>query len=468
MAVKQFHAKDLARLLNTYSQPIYVLDDEHTIVFLNQQCRNWLGTVADELLGMTCIYHTPAVINTAETVAAGLCPPPGLMTNSSGTVSYKDENAQPQQRCAWFYPIISPHGDILAVIAVVDSDDLLEENTSLEVESADELQGAELHEAIQRFRQEAAGLFRADSLVGNSPAMQLARRQVELATGNRSSVLLAGPLGSGRQHLAAVIHHAGCSDLTEVSPAGGLIPLDCSVLAADLILSTIAALTKSTPSGATSRQATLLLNHADEIPNELQNALAILFTKKQFPLRLISTARISLTELAARGQYREDLAAFLSTITIVLPPLSQRREDLSILAQMFLEEYNAKHAKQLAGFTPEAIDQLYSYAWPGNLNELIETVSWACQHASGHEIGVDDLPEQLHLSTKSAAYPRRPEEKIVLDEYLGRVERELIRRALTRSKGNKAKAARLLGLTRPRLYRRMVQLGLEEKPKDNS
>ena len=85
----------------------------------------------------------------------------------------------------------------------------------------------------------------------------------------------------------------------------------------------------------------------------------------------------------------------------------------------------------------------------------------AHRRAAGREIDVADLPERLRLAGQAAAHPRRPEETIVLDEYLGRVERELIRRALARAKGNKARAARLLGMTRPRLYRRMVQLGLE-------
>ena len=79
----------------------------------------------------------------------------------------------------------------------------------------------------------------------------------------------------------------------------------------------------------------------------------------------------------------------------------------------------------------------------------------------GRRSALADLPERLRLAAQAAAHPRRIEETIVLDEYLGRVERELIRRALARAKGNKARAARLLGVTRPRLYRRMVQLGLE-------
>jgi DNA-binding NtrC family response regulator len=219
--------------------------------------------------------------------------------------------------------------------------------------------------------------------------------------------------------------------------------------------------------GENIRQTTLLLNHVDEISPELQTSLALLFSRRPLPFRLISTSRIALGELCSRGQFRGDLAALLSTITIVLPPLVERRDDLPLLAQAFLERCNAKEDKQVGGFTPEAIDQLYAYSWPGNLDELMEIVVQAHKRASTHEIRPDDLPERLRLAAQAAAYPRKAEERIVLDEFLGRVERELIRRALARAKGNKAKAARLLGLTRPRLYRRMVQLGLEAGGKDS-
>ncbi|MGW8258252.1 MAG: sigma-54-dependent transcriptional regulator, partial [Thermoguttaceae bacterium] len=327
----------------------------------------------------------------------------------------------------------------------------------------DHLKGIRLHESIRLFRQDAAGRYQADRLLGNSPAMLLARRQVELAVASRSSVLMVGPPGSGRRHLAATIHYASHPELSATSPSGGLIPLDCSVLSADLIQSTIEALIRAVVSGEKEASATLLLNEADEIPAELQMELASVFKKKTFPLQLISTAKIPLAELASRGLYREDLACVLSTITISLPPLVERREDLPVLAQAFLEQCNAKHAKQVGGFSPAALDLLDAYHWPGNINELEHVAAQAHKRASGVEIKAEELPERLHLAAQAAVYPRRVEETIVLDEYLGRVERELIRRALARSKGNKAKAARLLGLTRPRLYRRMVQLGLEEK-----
>jgi DNA-binding NtrC family response regulator len=468
MAAKRIHAKKLNRLLNTAVQPVYVLDEELTIVFLNQACSNLLGPIAEKLPGTKCRYHSLGATSSADQAAAGLCPPPGASASQviAATVSFYDENGRMRQRRAWFYHIGSPPRDFIGVVAIVDTQDLPEDIVSIESLSADEAQGVSLHDAVRRFRQEAAGRFRLDQLVGNSPAMRLARRQVELAASSRSSVLLVGPPGSGRQHLAATIHYASPLDLSAMSPASGLIPLDCSVLGADLIQSTISALARAKASGEKAEQTSLLLNGVDELPAELQLELAALFTKKTFPLRLISTARTALRELAGRGLFREDLAAALSTITIFLPPLANRREDLPLLAQALLERCNARHDKQAGGFAPEALDRLFAYSWPGNIDELAEVVNEAYQRAGGAEIGVEDLPDRLRLAAQAAAYPRRTEETIVLDEYLGRVERELIRRALARAKGNKAKAARLLGLTRPRLYRRMVQLGLEEKSKE--
>ena len=229
-----------------------------------------------------------------------------------------------------------------------------------------------------------------------------------------------------------------------------------------MVYSTVTALASGGPFGEQSGASTLLLSGVDVLPSDVQAELATIFTGKPFPLRLIATAEHPLEELVRRREYRADLAAGLSTITIELPPLAERREDLPLLAQLFLEDANARSAGQLAGFTPEALDRLDAYPWPGNLDELAQVVAEAHRQAEGPEIGPDDLPRKIHLAAEAAAHPRRTEETIVLDDFLARVQRELIVRAMARAKGNKALAARLLGLTRPRLYRRLVQLGLEE------
>jgi DNA-binding NtrC family response regulator len=165
--------------------------------------------------------------------------------------------------------------------------------------------------------------------------------------------------------------------------------------------------------------------------------------------------------LASAGEFSAALAGQLSTITIELPALAERKEDLPLLAQSFLEEVNARGGKQVAGFTGEALDLLCEYSWPENLDELSAVVRQAHERSQGAEVAARNLGETIHCSAGAKVHPPRVDETIVLGEFLASVEKELIARALKRAKGNKTKAAKLLGLTRPRLYRRLVQLGME-------
>jgi len=463
MPLQRINATNLARLLNSAAQPIYVLDDELTVVFLNRACREWLGAAADGLPGRRCAYHSSPTIAGPDAVAAGLCPPPQVSNGQSvvASVSYWAEDGRLAERRARFLPLGIGPESVLGIIALVDAAEQPPADDGYQAGDSAEAGPIALHEHVSRFRQGAAARYGADRLIGNGPAMRLARRQVELAVRSRCSVLLVGPPGSGRQHLAAAIHYGSNAALSGASPAGPLIPLDCSLLGADLLDSTIAALARANTRGESPGQCTLLLNRVDELSADVQTELAIILGRPPPALRLLATAAHPLAELARRGKFRDDLAAMLSTIVVELPPLVQRRDDLPLLAQLFLEEANAAGSRQIGGFSAAALDRLDAYAWPGNLDELAEVVAQSHRRAAGPEIGAEDLPEKLHLAAQAAAHPRRTEETIVLDEYLARVERELIRRALARAKGNKARAARLLGMTRPRLYRRMVQLGLE-------
>jgi DNA-binding NtrC family response regulator len=476
MSHPRIHATELVKLFNAARQPIYVLDEDLTLVFMNRACQEWLGTAADGLLGCTCTYHSSPAVVGAEAVAAALCPPPASLSReiTTATVARIAEDGTSIERRARFLPIAAVGDDALGILAILDATDLVPDAAAEQISEPIETAPIALHEAVRRFRQEAAARFRADRLIGQGPAMRLARRQVELAADSRSSVLLVGPPGSGRQHLAAAIHYGdkGVGTLfrqesdqtaakTALDASSAFTPLDCALLGAELLETAGAAIARAAARGEHASSRTLLFHRIDELPTEVQTQLADFLARQPIQGRLMATAAEPLLDLARRGNFHAELAALLSTITIELPPLVRRRDDLPLLAQLFLEERNAAGSRQIGGFSQAALDRLDAYAWPGNLDELSEVVAEAHQRATGAEIEVKDLPERLHLAAQAAAQPRRTEETIVLDEYLGRVERELIRRALARSKGNKAKAARLLGVTRPRLYRRMVQLGLE-------
>ncbi len=457
MARARTVAADLARLLNSAAQPIYVLDDEQTLLFCNQACLDWVGRTADELLGRRCAYHSTPDPTGPDGVAAGLGPSPEVLAGKeiTGTIACVARNGRLRRRRARFIPLGAGPEDTVGIVALVDPEDLPESETL--PPDAHQTEAAWLHERVREFRHQVAARYRVDRLAGTSPAARRARAQVALAAGSRASVLIVGPPGSGRRHAAGAIHYG-----TAAEPAGSMIPLACSALGAELIHSTITALAAKKPAPEGIRPTTLLLNDADQLPLEVQAEMAAVLGARPFPLRLIAAAGQSLSDLARQGKYRQDLASVLSTIVIELPPLAERREDIPMLAQLFLEEANARGVKQVAGFSSEALDRLDAYPWPGNLDELARIVAGAHRQAEGVRIEVGDLPERIHWAAGAAAHPRRPEETIVLDDFLAQIERELIRRAMAQAKGNKTKAAKLLGMTRPRLYRRLVQLGLEE------
>lgn len=452
-------AADLVHVLDAMARPLYVLDDEGRIAFCNQACLDWLGLEAAAVHGVQCRYQSPAAEG-IEAVAAGLCPPPPVLAGQEmlATVASPRPDGQLSRRRARFLPL-DDEGGLAGIIALVEAEECgpaALEPAPLEspVTPAECAEALALHEQLRTLCQQLGQRYALDRLVGTSAAMVQVRAQVELAASSTARVLLVGPPGSGRQHLAATIHYA------QEPEAGSLIPLACALLDPELIGATLAALAKQGPRPAASA-ATLLLNDADQLPLDVQGDVAATLASRSFPLRVIATARQPLLALARQGQYREDLAALLSTLVIELPPLAQRREDIPLLAQFFVEEANQQGEKQVLGFSPEALDMLAGYSWPGNVDELIEVVRFAHRHCENPQIGVRDLPPKLHEAASAALHPPRKEENIVLDEFLLRIERELLRRAMARAKGNKAKAARLLGITRPRLYRRLIQLGVE-------
>ena len=149
--------------------------------------------------------------------------------------------------------------------------------------------------------------------------------------------------------------------------------------------------------------------------------------------------------------------------------MRERIEDLPLLAQMFLEEINATAGRQVAGFTPEALDQLAAYPWPGNLDELADVVRAVARAGRRCRKSVRAICRGRFIWRPTRPSVRRAAtEPIDLERLLAKIETELIERALAEAKGNKTRAANLLGLTRPRLYRRLVQLGFEEDAGDDT
>lgn len=208
-------------------------------------------------------------------------------------------------------------------------------------------------------------------------------------------------------------------------------------------------------------QASLILLGADRMELSAQSALLHTMQRTEAEWRIVCTARESLLALAAKGAFREDLAYRLSTLEIALPPLCDRPEDIPLIAQAVIEELNLQSRHQVRGIEPGILEQMIQMPWPGNLDELADVVRQAharSTHAmlSGDDFALDRLP--------GAREEGRSQEDpaIQLDDFLLEVEQELIMRALRQTHGNKTKAAELLGISRPRLHRRLEQLRIED------
>lgn len=459
MSVTRSSANELARLLDGVAGPVFVCNDEGRIVYANRACGEWTGWPVSELLGQVCRYHSAADVSGATAAAAAICPPPEVFSGAERTtiVSCPTLDGRLPLRRVRFLPLRGEAGEVQLVAAFVEPNESTSQD--LDSDSTDDADaGDRLHERLKRYRHAQRRRYALDSLVGDSPAMRRVRSQVALAAGNDTNVLIVGPPGSGRQHVARAIHYS--VDPSPVGPA--LTPVSCSALSGEMLISTLQSVIRSHRGREGGRRGTLLLTDVEVASADAQAELAALLASGDSPFWVLATSREPLSKRVAKQEFREDLACLLSTIVIELPPLSARSEDLPILAQRLLEEHNVRGPKQLRGWSAEALDQLAGYSWPGNLAELAEVARESHTRAEGVEVTPADLPRRLHLAADAAARPRRTEEPIVLEKYLAEIETELIRRAMSRAKGNKTKAARLLGMTRPRLYRRLVQLGMEE------
>lgn len=439
------------KLVAEAAHPIWMLDADRRVVYLNEATTQWLGIREEAAVGQRCDFSW-AADEESEARLAALAPPPEVF-EASGVIPARvvtPRGANLSRRAVTFVPLRDRAGVLTAVWSIAGPHDV--ENLSA-LPADDEPE--RLHHDLALLRAKLGSLYELDQLVGASPAIQRIREQIQLATQAKVRTSIQGPAGSGREQVARTIYY-------HQSPhgAGVLVPLSCSLLDSELLQSTVAALIHAQPEFEVEGPVCFLLLDADQLSADAQTGLMGVLNIVELQAHTLTTTARSLLQLAEQGTFRADLAHYLSTLQIQLPPLAERREDIPLIAQKMLEQRNAAGGKQWSGFRSEALDQLMAYGWPGNLDELRAIVDAACERAAGTRIEPADLPDVVHLAAQALAHPRRAPETIKLDPYLERVEAELIRRALRRAKNNRARAARLLGISRPRLLRRIEQLKL--------
>jgi Bacterial regulatory protein, Fis family/Sigma-54 interaction domain/PAS fold len=501
----------LTTLLDASIRPVYVVDAVRRIIYCNAALAEWLELEPGRIIGRTVEYHSEAANKTTAggdlTPLTDLCPPPRALAGEpcQGTISAMARDGRLAHRQADFVPLGAIHssakspkiGDSKAitqggVLVLLSAEDLSPQEIASDLSgdpSADDL-----HRTIRQFRRGQAALYAIHSLLGESSAMRKVRAQVAAAAASGVNVLVSGRPGGGRGHIARAIHyHAGGE------AASKLIPLRCELVSDELLRRALDSLRVA--SSNPQHRPTLLLEHLECLAQSHQLQLLAVLRQNATSARIIATYSSNIppanadesrrtadsraaTDLAGGAPTRHAanpaagsltagtldpaLVDALSTIAIDVPPLVDRLEDLPLLAQYFLEACNAQGGKQVGSISAETLDLLFLHNWPGELDELREVIAAAHRSCISPEIIPANLPAVVHHASRVAARTRRQPVRIVLDELLAAIEKEALERALSQAGGNKTEAAELLGMTRTRLYRRLVQLGLvSEAPPDS-
>jgi len=307
------------------------------------------------------------------------------------------------------------------------------------------------------------------TLVGDSPAMQKVREWVLKAAETRLSVLILGDSGTGKELVARAIH--SCSRWRDEP----FVPVDCGALAPTLIESELFGHVKGAFTGATQSRAglmveagrgTLLLDEIGELPVELQPKLLRAIQEREVrpvgsnervPLeaRIMAASNINIKDAIREGKFRQDLYYRLNVLTIRLAPLRQRKSDVLALVNHFLAKYGT--AEGVADFSPEFMSRLMQYDWPGNVRELENAIQRAVALSSGLRLELKDLPSTLVYATEGPSSARD-------SARLQDLERKAIKEALEAVSGDRVRAAKLLGIGKTTIYRKLKEYDLEEEP----
>jgi len=309
-------------------------------------------------------------------------------------------------------------------------------------------------------------------IVGRSKEMQDIFEMIEGVARSDANILIVGESGTGKELIANAIHY------NSHRAKGPFVKVNCAALPKELMESELFGHTKGAFTGAMrdkegliarSHGGSLLLDEIAEMPVELQPKLLRALQERVYyrlgserpievDFRLVSATNRNPMEVTRSGQLREDLYYRISTITIEVPPLRDRTDDIQLLADHFLHNFSEKYQRPVLGFSQAAMSAMFSYRWPGNVRELESAVERAVLLAKGERIEPSDL-----LFTAAEAPPTNNDDfRVPHDMTLEEVEREVISQALKRTKGNKQAAANALGIYRPRLYSKIRKYKLSD------
>jgi DNA-binding NtrC family response regulator len=312
-----------------------------------------------------------------------------------------------------------------------------------------------------------------EEILGRSRPMQKLKHVLETVVRSSSTILITGETGTGKEVVARAIHH------NSPRKANRFVALNCSAIPETLLEAELFGHVRGAFTGAVgarqgrfeqAHKGTLFLDEVGTMSNALQMKLLRALQEREFErvgdsqtikvdVRVIAATNSDLARMVAEGSFREDLYYRLHVIPIQLPPLRDRRDDIPVLVKHFLEKFSPESSMQVSQVAMRA---LMAYHWPGNVRQLENAIERAVALSAGRrEIDSADLPAEVQMIPQAAATPivDFPDDGLDLPAYLAAIERDLIRRSLDRTSGNRNRAAELLRIKRTTLVEKLKRFG---------
>ena len=442
-------------IFNSIPSGAMVTDPEGYVTHLNRPYADFLGIDLEASLGKHC---TEVVENSRMHVVG-----------RSGVAEINQIQMIRGQNIVVHRIPIKKEGRVIAVFGLVMFQDIGEV-----VKLARKLHS--LESRVRTYEKELLQLrstrYTLDSIIGVGPAITGLKQAAQLAAANNAPVLVTGESGTGKELFAQAIHNAGPRKLRP------FIQINCAAIPKDLLESELFGYDKGAFTGALSSGkpgkfeiadgGTIFLDEIGDLPLEMQPKLLRVLEEKCFErvggntlirsdFRLVAATNQDLEGLIVRGLFRKDLYYRLNVISLQIPPLRERREDIPSLVRHLLAQLAKDSGYASIGVSQAAMAALVEYGWQGNVRELANVLERALLVMHGEEIDLGDLP----FSAGRGLAERLPAEVVPMREARAQTEKAALKAALDKAGNNKAKAAELLGIHRTMLYRQLKRHGIE-------
>jgi PAS domain S-box-containing protein len=431
-------------IIDTLKEGLVVVGPDGTIVAVNPAAEALTGYAADELIGQSCrILDCSGCVIFGQGSGERWCKlfQENTVKAKKCLITSKDHHSVTILKNATV--LRDPEGRVIgAVETLTDISEIVRQQEEIL--------------ALRKTLELDDNYF---GILGKSAPMQRLFEMIQSVSQSDTPVMIYGQSGTGKEMVARAIHWASPR---ECKP---FIKVNCAALNENLLESELFGHVKGAYTGAdrsrigrfeAANGGSIFLDEIGDIPLSTQVKLLRVLEEKEIErvgdqtpikvdVRIITATNKNIEDLIAQGRFREDLYFRVNVFPLTIPPLRERPEDIPIIIQHFLEQHNQKSGKKIAGLSPEAVARLSAYAWPGNVRELRNAIEYALVLCPGGEIDSRHLPQKI---AAEAICPPSPELSPVQ-------ERDELLRILRRAGGNQSAAARMLGVSRVTVWKRM-------------